>query len=156
MGGGFVGGSVSTTINPEVAKRLQTDLKALVEILNESNQEEIYSILKSASGSLGLDANDSELLINVLRQEFPDFALEIRPSIFERWSVLRDGIFGITHSGIMAEQGAEFIKNINPSGIGIVTINKNQIPKTALVSDFDIGFPQGSDEIRIYSDIPLR
>jgi len=156
MGGGFVEGSVSTTINREVAERLQTDLKALVEVLNESNQEKVYNILENASRSLGLDASDSEILTNILKQEFPNFTPEMRPSIFERWSVLRDGIFDITHSGIMAEQNAEFIKNINPNDIGIVTINKNQIPKTALVSNFDIGFPQGSDEIRIYSDIPLR
>lgn len=154
MGGGFVGGSVSATVNRKVAERLEADLKTLVRVLNAENQEETYDILRTASRSLGLDANDSETLINILKKQFPNFSRANRASIFENWSVYRH-MKGITHSGIMAEQNAEFFKNLSLENIGIISIDKNRIPRTALVSDFDIGFPQGSDEIRIYADIPL-
>ena len=156
LGGDPTDRIVSLTINEQIAKQLELDLKFTVETVKEFGEG-------PAIGTPGR-AKISQALFDKLesKAQKEGFSLDMG-RIPDTWDA-RDWVnwyFQMRESKLdipnpLIHTDIKTLRGINVEDIGIIEVPKSRLKTGALVTDFDVGRSLGLEEIRIYGDVILQ
>ena len=156
--GGAHSNTVSLTTDPDVAHQLADDMKLYAELAKTRDLDVVLSRLLQEFDDQGLTGfEDLERNAEVNRanphETFGSVYNNLMSLYFSERATQNKGRNPIILGGVWKEDSPWW--DVDPDKVDVIEIPTRDIPRDALIVDFDRGRDFGLEEIRVYADIPI-